>query len=786
MYIDIIDTLEAMQSVRERWNSVYEADLHSQFFVSWVWIFGYLKRQSDAGVPWFVLAARPGSSESDYVAFLPLNVCVQNDDELGLYSQLKLAGITDSHSPGFICIPEYEHDATAAFVAYLQHQETWSVFELQHMQKDSPRLLHVLNSFPANQVKIVEMGDRVYKDELDAIDNSICPYIPLPTDWEEYLQSLGASTRKNIRKKLKRFLQQSDGPDGCYIASANEANIERYLDILLGFWQANWESRKGAKHCSMVADSWRFLLRHCFNHHCLYLPILWHGDRPVGAIAHFIDRSHQSLLSFVSARDETFTDLSPGLILHSEAIRYAIQNGFRVYDFLMGNEAYKYSFGAQEHYITTVVIHRKDWIHQDIILNPRSIPEAITIAEIYHRENHLDEAKKRYQQILASQPEQPAVLYSLAVIMQREGDYPAAEALLKQLLEIQPTNTRVWFSLGTLYQQQGQLTAAISTYKQALRTAPEADVVTLAIYHNLGYALQQQGNWDEAIEYYQSARELAPDCAEAEAMWANALHAQGRLSTEEKERYAAVNYALGHKRWRAGDIKAAIEYYRQAVAMRPDWAEAHYNLGLALQESEEWAWDDVIACYRQAQTLAPDSTEIDVSLANALFAQGKLSPEKQSFYAVVTYDLGHQYRQRDNWETAAQYYRKAIALKPDWAEAYHSLGLALQKASSSNLDEAIACYQKAQALEPDFLKADVSLANACFARGKLPAEKLADYAALNHDLGYQYQQLGDLELAIDHYRQAIAMEPNLIEARDNLRLALQKQGNVQIKVSVAK
>ncbi|QYO65086.1 tetratricopeptide repeat protein [Leptolyngbya sp. 7M] len=184
--------------------------------------------------------------------------------------------------------------------------------------------------------------------------------------------------------------------------------------------------------------------------------------------------------------------------------------------------------------------------------------------------------------------------------------------------------------------------------------------------------------------------------------------------------------------------------------------------------------------------MAPDSTEIDVSLANALFAQGKLSPEKQSFYAVVTYDLGQQYRQQGNWETAAQYYRKAIALKPDWAEAYHSLGLALQKASSSNLDEAIACYQKAQALEPASLKADVSLANACFARGKLPAEKLADYAARNHDLGYQYQQLGDLELAIDHYRQAIAMEPNLIEARDNLRLALQKQGNVQIKVSVAK
>lgn len=782
MQVEIIDSFEQLQNIRDRWNLVYQADSQAQFFASWSWISGYVKCQNTSGVAWFILAARTDSDGSDYVAFLPLSISVENDNELGLYSQLAMLGVTDSHHPGFICIPEYENDAVAAFVAYLQHQEIWSVFELRNIQRESLRLNRFLSSFSENQVKIVEACDRFYKDELDDINNRICPYASLPNDWDQYLQTLSSNTRQ----KIKRFLRELENSDELHISYVTSANVDNQIEILLRLWQSNWESRKGVERCSLIVEHWKIVLHNCFEHNCLYLPILWKGDRPLGAMAHFIDTYQKAILFFVAARDETFTDLPPGLILHCKAIHYGIQNGFKVYDFLMGNEAYKYSFGVQERYITTVLIHRKDWVHEAIVLNPRSISEAIAIAEIYHREGHLNEAKKRYQQILASQPEQPAVLYNLAVIMQRQGDYVAAETLLKKLLKIQPANTKIWFSLGTLYQQQDRLSAAIDTYKEALNIAPTPGVATLAIYHNLGYALQQQEDWNGAIECYQKARELDPTCAEAEVMWANALHVQGRLSTAEKQHYATVNYTLGHKRRQAGDTKAAIEYYHQAVSMQPNWAEAYHTLGFVLEESKESSWDDVIDCYQKAQALAPNSVEIDASLANALFAQGKLPVEKQALYAVINHNLGDRHKQKGDWETASHYYRKAIALKPDCSETYYNLGLALQKTSNSNLDESIACYQKARALAPDSLKTDVGLANALFAQGKLSPEKLAFYACLNSDLGHQYKQAGDLELAIDHYRQAVAMDPNLAEVRNSLRLALQEQGNVQIKVSVAK
>ena len=48
-----------------------------------------------------------------------------------------------------------------------------------------------------------------------------------------------------------------------------------------------------------------------------------------------------------------------------------------------------------------------------------------------------------------------------------------------------------------------------------------------------------------------------------------------------------MNYDLGSQCKQAGDLKTAIAYYRQSISMKPDLAEAHYNLDRVLQEQGE-------------------------------------------------------------------------------------------------------------------------------------------------------------------------------------------------------
>jgi tetratricopeptide (TPR) repeat protein len=777
MKIDIIDNFESFQAIRNNWDSVYEVDPQARFFSSWIWLSGMLKRYDEYHETWFILAAKSSNHAAEYVAFFPLKIAISERKGGELYNKLFIAGVTDAECIGFICRPEHEAEVASAFAAYFQQQEEWSVFKIQNLQETDKRLSQFLRSFSRESFEIKELHH--INDNLDRIDNNIVPYVPLPEDWEQYLQN---DLSANTRQKIRRYLRKIEDSTEFHVTHVNSDNLERHIEILLGFWKSSWEGRKGPDRCRMILDSNSFTLRHCFENNCLYLSVLWKGDKPLGAIANLMDFSRKSILFYIGGRDDTVTDPPSGIILHALAIQYAIQNGFKIYDFLMGNEAYKFSFGAKERHIKLVEIQRKNLTIQNRKLDVRTIPIALEISANHRRANRLVEAKQAYHQILNVQPEHPDALYGLGVVMQRMEEYQTAENLLRKLLEFQPTDTKAWFSLGTVQQIQGQLSEAEKAYQQALTLQPESSTISLAIYHNLGYTLQQQGKWEEAIACYQKARELQPDSIEVEVIWANALYAQGTLSSGKQAHYASMNCDLGSARRQAGDLKVAIEYFQQAIKMNPDLVEANYHLGQALQEQGKW--DAAIACYQKAHELQPDSLEVEVSLANALHAQKKLSSEEQAQYAVMNLDLGNKRRQEGDLKIAIVYYRQAIEMNPDLVDAHFNLGLALQE--QGKWEEAIVCYQKARELQPDSLEAEVGLANALHAQRKLSSEDRSRYAAMNLNLGNKRQQEGDLKIAIGHYWQALEMNQDLSDARDNLRLALQEQNNIKIKVSCAK
>ncbi len=774
--IDLIDNFKTFQTIRNNWELVYCADPNGQFFLSWSWLSGVLNWYDyKSHESWFILAARSTSASSDYVAFFPLKIEIDEHPDGGLYSKLSLAGVAESEHIGFICLPEYEEAVISAFAIFLQQpQEEWSVFEVENIQTADGRMSLFLNKFLKEDFAWEEHSHHI--SDLDQIDNSIIPSITLPNDWEQYLQNVVST---NTRQKIRRFFRQVEGDQEIRLTHVNADNLDLHLEILLGLWKSNWEGRKGAERCQKISKKISFALRHCFESQCLYLPVFWQGDKPLGAIANLMDFSHKTVLFFIGGRDDTVKDIPPGTVLHAYSIKYAIENGFEVYDFLMGNEGYKFSFGAKERQIKIVVIQRKNRHNQ--ALNLRTLPEALQISARYQRANRLDDAAQGYRQILKVQPQHPEALYRLGVVMQRKGDNQAAKDLFTSLLVIQPNEIKAWFSLGNLYQVQDQLSEAEKAYQQALALQPESSTILLAIYHNLGYALQQQNKWEEAIACYQKACELQPDSIEAEVSLANALYLRSMLPSEKQVYYATVNYDLGRKRKLSGDLKAAIEYYRQSVMMNSDEAEAHYHLGVALQEQGNW--EEAIACYQKAQELQPDFIEAEVSLANALYSRLELPLEKQAHYAVLNYDLGSKCKSGD-LKAAIEYFQQSIMMNPDKAEVQYHLGLALQE--QGNLEYAIICYQKAQELAPEYIQAEVSLANVLYAQNKLSAEDQARYAVINYDLGNAHQQANDLKGAIEYYRQAISLQPNLVAARDRLLLALQEQENLKIKVSLAK
>jgi tetratricopeptide (TPR) repeat protein len=96
----------------------------------------------------------------------------------------------------------------------------------------------------------------------------------------------------------------------------------------------------------------------------------------------------------------------------------------------------------------------------------------------------------------------------------------------------------------------------------------------------------------------------------------------------------------------AGQLVEAEARYRQAIAIKPDLAEAYSNLGIAL--AGQGKLDEAVTTYRRAIGIKPDYAEGYRNLGNILVRQGKLDE------AIAAY-----------WQVTG--------IKPDYAEAYRNL-----------------------------------------------------------------------------------------------------------------
>jgi predicted O-linked N-acetylglucosamine transferase (SPINDLY family) len=165
-------------------------------------------------------------------------------------------------------------------------------------------------------------------------------------------------------------------------------------------------------------------------------------------------------------------------------------------------------------------------------------------------------------------------------------------------------------------------------------------------------------------------------------------------------------------------MEEAVAVYRRAVALKPNLAEAFFNLGNALRELGQL--DEAVAAFGHAIAVRPNYAEAYNASGLALRSMGQI-------------------------ERAIAAFRQAIVLLPQSAEAYSNLGMALRDAGQ--LDESIAACRQAIALKPEFPEAFVNLGIALRVQGR-SAE------------------------AIGAYRQAIVLRPGYAEAHSNLVYAL--------------
>jgi CelD/BcsL family acetyltransferase involved in cellulose biosynthesis len=163
----------------------------------------------------------------------------------------------------------------------------------------------------------------------------------LPSSWEDYESSLESKQRHELRRKRRRLAREH--PDA-EVRSATEETLEADLKTFVEMHRG----AEGMKGHFMRPDIATFFERmaHVFMPlGWLRLDLLEIGGIAVAATFGF--QLERTFYLYNSAYEPEARRLSPGLVLVSELVKRAIDEGREQFDFLRGPERYKYQLGAQ-------------------------------------------------------------------------------------------------------------------------------------------------------------------------------------------------------------------------------------------------------------------------------------------------------------------------------------------------------------------------------------------------------------------------------------------------------
>ncbi len=179
------------------------------------------------------------------------------------------------------------------------------------------------------------------------------PAIPLPGDFEAYLAGIDKKQRHEIRRKMRRAEEQ--GGVEWYLVQDKEkleSEMTAFLEMMAG------DPAKAAFLTDEMRAQMQDSARAAFEAGWLQLAFLTvNGQKTAG----YLNFDYQGRVwVYNSGLDRRFMEYSPGWVLLAYLLRWANEQGRSEFDFMRGDEEYKYRFGGVDRHLVRVKVTRSD------------------------------------------------------------------------------------------------------------------------------------------------------------------------------------------------------------------------------------------------------------------------------------------------------------------------------------------------------------------------------------------------------------------------------------------
>ncbi len=328
MHIATIRSLPELDRLEKEWNELLTVSASHVPFLRHEYIRAWW--QGMGGGEWshgelYVVTAR--GEDGGLVGIAPLFLTDNRDGERAL---MLLGSIEISD---YLDVIARSEDLLAFLEALLVHLSgdlapDFSLLDWYNLLESSPTL-------PAMQAAAEKLGWSYAHEPLQH-----CPYIPLPGDWEKYICGIDKKQRHEIRRKMRRA-EDHALPVRWYIVEDGtglDQEVDAFLDLMA------YDSDKAKFLTPAMRQQLHTITLAAHRAGWLQLAFVEVNGEKAAGYLNFDYMNH--IWVYNSGIDFRFSGLSPGWVLLGHLLRWANEQKRQYFDFMRGNEDYKYRFGA--------------------------------------------------------------------------------------------------------------------------------------------------------------------------------------------------------------------------------------------------------------------------------------------------------------------------------------------------------------------------------------------------------------------------------------------------------
>jgi len=332
---------DVFAGVKAEWRELF-AKTNCSPFMAWEWMSVWFDSFGANKDP-IILKAYRGDT---LVAILPLLLATQK--VLGMtFRRLSFIGdgIGGADHLDIIAKPADKHAALSAIFELLQRE-----FDIQQIQLESLTDGSITLAF----LKEIRSAGNEKFPGFSESTTAACPQINLSEGWDSVLKRSKRSD--NFKRRLKK-LQKLHNFE--FRSTTSPSNINEAFERFLYLHEQRWSSAGGSELTGhpMLIEFQRRIVQSLSITGLVRFDELWVDGKCTSSV-YGLDNG-RTFYYYNSGYDLEYSHLSVGLVLLGLSVKGAIERGDTLYDFLRGNEDYKFDWANRTEHLVTVSLHER-------------------------------------------------------------------------------------------------------------------------------------------------------------------------------------------------------------------------------------------------------------------------------------------------------------------------------------------------------------------------------------------------------------------------------------------